>query len=235
MGKEIKVGEIFNSNNYGDFEIIEEFSQRAKGRHKLFNIRFIETNGIRYNISSSDIRSGKIKDYYKPDVCNVGYIGSLDCKNINKSYPKEYDLWRNIIQRCYYSKSKSYKYYGAKGVIVCERWHCFANFLEDITNIKWYDKKAFQEGKLELDKDIFGNKKLYSLETCCFIDKLTNIQHQKFKGNDFIAIDPNGNKYYEKNIAKFAENHNLNKLCIYACLYGQNKQHKGWKFYYKSD
>ena len=75
MGKEIKVGEIFNSNNYGDFEIIEELSQRAKGRHKLFNIRFIETNGIRYNISSSDIRSGKIKDYINQMYVMLDILG----------------------------------------------------------------------------------------------------------------------------------------------------------------
>lgn len=37
-----------------------------------------------------------------------------------------------MIQRCHYPKSVSFKYYGAKGVSVCERWKNFENFLNDM-------------------------------------------------------------------------------------------------------
>lgn len=33
-----------------------------------------------------------------------------------------YDLWRGMLNRCYDPKNISYKYYGAKGIGVCERW-----------------------------------------------------------------------------------------------------------------
>lgn len=44
--------------------------------------------------------------------------------------------WRGIFFRCQNEKSKSYKYYGEKGITVCDRWKAenngFLNFLEDM-------------------------------------------------------------------------------------------------------
>lgn len=48
-------------------------------------------------------------------------------------HSREYDIWYGMIQRCYNKTSISYKYYGAKGVIVCDRWrNSFQSFLEDM-------------------------------------------------------------------------------------------------------
>ena len=44
-------------------------------------------------------------------------------------------VWRTIHNRCYRPSQKSYKYYGAKGIMVCERWHGkqgFDNFIIDM-------------------------------------------------------------------------------------------------------
>lgn len=43
-----------------------------------------------------------------------------------------YNTWQSMLQRCYYSKNISYKYYGARGITVCERWRVFENFLADM-------------------------------------------------------------------------------------------------------
>lgn len=44
-----------------------------------------------------------------------------------------YNSWLNMRRRCYDEKNNRYKYYGAKGVTVCERWkNSFENFLEDM-------------------------------------------------------------------------------------------------------
>lgn len=45
---------------------------------------------------------------------------------------KTYEVWKNMIARCEYPNHISYKYYGAKGITVCERWHDFQNFLNDM-------------------------------------------------------------------------------------------------------
>lgn len=46
----------------------------------------------------------------------------------------EYSVWSAMIQRCTNPKNAQYKWYGARGISVCERWLKFDNFLSDIGN-----------------------------------------------------------------------------------------------------
>src|ERR1700722_10046996 len=43
-----------------------------------------------------------------------------------------YNSWHNMLSRCMNSKNSCFKYYGNKGVKVCERWGKFENFLADM-------------------------------------------------------------------------------------------------------
>jgi hypothetical protein len=43
-----------------------------------------------------------------------------------------YTIWSSIKQRCQNPKNTGYAYYGALGVVVCERWQEFALFREDV-------------------------------------------------------------------------------------------------------
>jgi hypothetical protein len=52
----------------------------------------------------------------------------------NLSHP-EYNIWSQMLERCYNHDCNSYKYYGAKGVTVCRRWagkDGYKNFLLDM-------------------------------------------------------------------------------------------------------
>ena len=42
------------------------------------------------------------------------------------------NIWKGMMARCYKPYATSYKWYGAKGISVCHRWHTFENFLEDM-------------------------------------------------------------------------------------------------------
>lgn len=44
----------------------------------------------------------------------------------------EYRSWRGMMQRCYDQHCRAYKWYGARGISVCARWHRFEAFLEDM-------------------------------------------------------------------------------------------------------
>ena len=45
---------------------------------------------------------------------------------------KDYKMWVGLFTRCNNPRVKIYKYYGGKGVKVCERWNNFSLFLEDM-------------------------------------------------------------------------------------------------------
>lgn len=43
-----------------------------------------------------------------------------------------YDAWKGMVTRCTNPNAWNYKYYGGRGVTVCERWRDFSNFLSDM-------------------------------------------------------------------------------------------------------
>lgn len=57
-------------------------------------------------------------------VKHGGYLGGAE-------RPEHY-VWRAMMARCYRPSTSGYKYYGAKGITVCKRWHTYKNFLLDM-------------------------------------------------------------------------------------------------------
>ncbi len=45
---------------------------------------------------------------------------------------KVYRTWRGIRRRCGNKTYKEFRYYGGRGITVCERWKSFVNFLADM-------------------------------------------------------------------------------------------------------
>ena len=77
-----------------------------------------------------------------------------------------YSIWLNMIKRCYSEKSKR-KGKTYVGCTVIEEWLLFSNFKAWVEQQNW-------EGK-QLDKDIlFPGNKIYSPETCVFVDQRVN-------------------------------------------------------------
>src|SRR3954454_24329771 len=77
---------------------------------------------------------------------------------------KLYNRWKSMMDRCYRPKHVKYKFYGGKGVTVCNRWHDFWNFVEDIDNHMESGHLLYEKG-WQLDKDKNGAV-VYSLENC---------------------------------------------------------------------
>jgi hypothetical protein len=43
-----------------------------------------------------------------------------------------YRIWNAMNQRCYNQNNKGYKNYGGRGIKVCDSWHTFINFFNDM-------------------------------------------------------------------------------------------------------
>lgn len=49
------------------------------------------------------------------------------------SYSREHNIWRGMKNRCNNQNSVDYKYYIARGIVVCERWNAsFESFYKDM-------------------------------------------------------------------------------------------------------
>lgn len=76
-----------------------------------------------------------------------------------------YQVWHDMLRRCYSEKHLD-KYPTYKGCITCEEWLTFSKFKA------WMETQDCK-GK-HIDKDILGDGKLYSPETCCFVEQWLN-------------------------------------------------------------
>lgn len=52
----------------------------------------------------------------------------------NMSSHPLYHTWENMRQRCNNPKHTAYKWYGGRGIKICEQWSDFAAFLKDVGN-----------------------------------------------------------------------------------------------------
>ncbi|MED2945534.1 hypothetical protein P4284_23420 [Bacillus swezeyi] len=222
-----RIGEVHYSNKGEKVTIIGSSpGKNNRVYHAMFESGFV------VKTTYAAIANGRIKDGYSKSLLGVGYLGYAKRKNNER----EYSVWFNMLARCYNKKSHSYKWYGERNVTVCERWKCFEYFLGDIVYIPGYEREAFLNGELELDKDIRQQhlqmqQKVYSPETCCFVKHKINAKYMECSNiQNFIAISPMGEIYKESNLKRFCQQHRLTQSRAWDVLNGKHYTTKGWKF-----
>ena len=182
-------GEIFECSNGGYCKVIN--------RDKGDGYCLVEFDGIesqRCITYYSNLKKGKVKNPWKPTVCGVGYIGKQFDASLSKTKTEAYRHWSKMISRCYNSSNTKYKFYGAKGVRVCDEWLCYTNYE------KWFNDHYYEldNEDMVVDKDILvkGNK-IYDEEHCVIIPKTINFVLTKA---DNIRGDyPIGVSYHKQN------------------------------------
>lgn len=69
----------------------------------------------------------------KTKSCGCIYLESNKTHGLNKT--SEYRTWCSMKERCLNLNNKDYKYYGGRGIKICDRWlNSFENFYEDMGN-----------------------------------------------------------------------------------------------------
>ena len=59
--------------------------------------------------------------------------GRGTCSMCNSEGHTLYSTWKSMRTRCYDNECSDYKYYGGRGILVCDRWlESFWNFYEDV-------------------------------------------------------------------------------------------------------
>ena len=146
-------------------------------------VEFQDEHRYRVHTQYVNFKNGKCKNPFYPSVFGHGHLGTdkngnvpkikelKDGKNINTW---EYNKWKGMLQRCFDNKLKE-KRPTYKDVTCCERWLCFANFLEDFEILK-QEYNWNKDEKLNLDKDtLYKGNKIYSLENCVLVPDWINM------------------------------------------------------------
>jgi thymidylate synthase len=218
------IGKKFYSNkSQEEFIVVKKVEG---GKNSKYLIQF-QSNGYSGVASRPNIKKGQVTNIYKPYIEGVAFLGNPD-KNVSY-YKQSYDLWYNMIARCYRSSNPFYKFYGEKGIFVESRWLCFEYFLEDIKTIANFNRWVLSPKEFDLDKDYYGSN-CYSKDTCYFLPKYENITLKHYK--PFIAKNINtGEEVIEICQKHFALKYNLKPTYIsYRLNSNSCKPYNGWVF-----
>jgi hypothetical protein len=124
-------------------------------------------------------------------VRHGGYLGG-------KERPEHY-VWRTMLARCHNPNNAVYKYYGAKGITVCKRWHKYENFLADM------GERPSSGHSIERIK----NTKGYAPSNCRWA---TRSEQQKNKSTTKRYTDG----FFTGTLVECAQRLNISKACAYA-------------------
>jgi len=117
------------NEKYGKLTVIKEESRISKYERRWLCLCECGNKSI---VSQRNLRNGKTVS------CGCFRLEQLQKARTKHGFAKEksrcseYNTWRTMLSRCNNPNSKSYKYYGEKGIKVCERWNDFENFYKDM-------------------------------------------------------------------------------------------------------
>jgi hypothetical protein len=86
------------------------------------------------------------------------------------TYTRLFKTWEGMKQRCYNRNCKEYKYYGARGIVICDEW------LDDFATFRDWALANGYTDKLTIDRK--NNKLPYEPDNCQFLTKSENVKKQ---------------------------------------------------------
>jgi hypothetical protein len=170
-----------------------------------FNIRMKDGKTYKHVVYECECGKREIAQ-----LCNAKKGVSCGC--LNKRCKKHlmtktniYTRWSSMMRRCHSPNTKRYKDYGARGITVCEAWHTFENFFNDM---------GHAENGLTLDR--IDNNKGYCKENCRWCDRKT--QSRNRRNTTLLSIDG-----VTKPITEWAEHPDAD---VYATI--SARYYRGW-------
>lgn len=120
------------------------------------------------------------------------------------SHTATFWTWTRMKGRCSNKKNSSFRNYGGRGIKVCERWHKFENFYEDM-------------GDKPINKSIdrINNNGNYEPSNCRWADNYQQTNNRRFN----VVLEFNGEKMTVSNWARHID---INAKSLY------NRIHLGW-------
>ena len=146
---------------FGKLTVVKRAENKGLDRHAKWICRC--DCGGETIVASNDLKKGKIVGC----GCFGKNVHSQRMKNLRRSHGFSRDangktrlfrIWNDMKGRCYYSSSPSYKWYGGRGITVCDEWKNDFMAFHD-----WAISNGYVE---DLTLDRIDNDKGYSPENC---------------------------------------------------------------------
>ncbi len=157
---------------FGKLTLIKTYYKQMKTRKRKFALCKCDCGNItevRYDCLTNN------------NTKSCGCINTVDRTKPNSvKKHKLYRVYWRIKECCYNKNDKSYKYYGGRGIKICDEWLQYENFLS------WCLTHGYKEG-LQIDRiDTNGN---YEPSNCRFV---TSSDNNYNKRNNILVLYKDG-------------------------------------------
>lgn len=216
-------------NNSGDPFTVVRKQATTNGKNSIYTVQFENTLSV-VDVLRPNLRRGQVKDPYKITVFGQGCVGVY--KEETPVRGAAYNMWYNMMRRCYDHTAVEYPLYGGRGVFVDQQWRCFSNFLRDIHNLVYFTKWRDNPSAYDLDKDYFGATS-YGPNTCIFLPTKYNQVLPKLDGSKYIATNKHTGKKYEFTVQRwFARQHRIRHSQVISTALKESPTHstRQWTF-----